>query len=46
LALFFVLLGFAAARLKSDPEWPEGIGKGLSLYLMLVIGFKGSVEQC
>jgi hypothetical protein len=45
MALFFVL-GFTAARLKSDPELPEGIGKGLSLCRMLAIGFKGSVETC
>jgi len=43
MVLFFGL-GFIAARLKSDLELPEGIGKGLSLYLMLAIGFKGGVE--
>ncbi len=43
MVLFFGL-GFVAARLKSDLELPEGIGKGLSLYLMLAVGFKGGVE--
>jgi Ca2+-transporting ATPase len=37
MVLFFGL-GFLAARVKSDLELPEGIGKALSLYLMLAIG--------
>jgi hypothetical protein len=41
--LFFVL-GIVAARLESDLEIPQAIGKALSLYLMLAIGFKGGVE--
>jgi hypothetical protein len=45
MALFF-MLGFAAARLKSDSELLEDIGKGLSLYLTDAgaIAFKGGVE--
>lgn len=38
--LFFVL-GLLAALLKSDLNIPEAIAKGLSLYLMMAIGFKG-----
>jgi len=43
MVLFFVL-GFLAGRLKSDLTIPEGISKGLALYLMLSIGFRGGVE--
>lgn len=43
MVLFFAL-GVAAGRLKSDLTVPEAISKGLSLYLMLAIGFKGGVE--
>ncbi len=43
MVLFFVL-GFLAGRLKSDLTVPEGISKGLALYLMLAIGFRGGVE--
>lgn len=38
--LFFVL-GLAAAFLKSDLNIPEAIAKGMALYLMMAIGFKG-----
>ncbi len=38
--LFFVL-GLAASLARSDLSIPEAIAKGLSLYLMLAIGFKG-----
>jgi uncharacterized protein len=38
--LFFVL-GVVAALAQSDLRVPEAIAKGLSLYLMLAIGFKG-----
>ena len=38
--LFFVL-GVLAALARSDLRIPEAIAKGLSLYLMLAIGFKG-----
>lgn len=43
MVLFFAL-GVAAGCLKSDLAVPEAISKGLSLYLMLAIGFKGGVE--
>ena len=43
MVLFFAL-GAAAAGLKSDLTVPEAIGKGLALYLMLAIGFKGGAE--
>lgn len=38
--LFFVL-GFAAALARSDLSIPEAVAKGMSLYLLLAIGFKG-----
>ncbi len=38
--LFFVL-GLLAALTRSDLTIPEAIAKGLSIYLMLAIGFKG-----
>lgn len=43
MVLFFVL-GLLAAKLESDLEIPQAIGKALSLYLMLSIGFRGGVE--
>ncbi len=43
MVLFFAL-GFVTARLKSDLELPDSVGKTLSLYLMLAIGLKGGVE--
>lgn len=42
--ILFFLLGTIAARLKSDLDISAGLGKTLSLYLMLAIGFKGGVE--
>jgi hypothetical protein len=42
MVLFFVL-GVAAGLAKSDLAIPEAIAKGLALYLMLAIGFKGGV---
>ncbi|WAC60796.1 sodium-dependent bicarbonate transport family permease [Brevundimonas sp. SL130] len=43
-AILFFFLGAAAAFARSDLTIPEPIAKGLSLYLMLCIGFKGGVE--
>lgn len=43
MVLFFAL-GFAAALARSDLTIPEQIAKGMALYLMLSIGFKGGVE--
>jgi len=34
-------LGFGAALARSDLEIPEALGRGLAIYLMLAIGFKG-----
>ena len=41
--LFFVL-GFAAALARSDLSVPEAIAKGMSLYLLFAIGFKGGAS--
>ncbi len=41
--VLFFGLGLAGALLRSDLSIPEAIAKGLSLYLMLAIGFKGGV---
>jgi hypothetical protein len=43
MVLFFAL-GFLAAMARSDLTIPEQIAKGMALYLMLSIGFKGGVE--
>jgi uncharacterized protein len=40
MVLFFVL-GLAATLARSDLSVPEAIAKGLALYLMMAIGFKG-----
>lgn len=42
--ILFFILGFAATILKSDLEIPNAIGKTLSIYFMMAIGFKGGVE--
>ncbi len=39
--ILFFLLGLGAAFARSDLSIPEAIAKGMSLYLMLSIGFKG-----
>lgn len=44
MVLFFAL-GAAAAFLRSDLEVPEAIARGLALYLMLAIGFKGGAAM-
>ena len=44
MALFFIL-GILAAFIKSDLSIPEAIAKGMALYLMLAIGFKGGAEM-
>jgi len=43
-AILFFGLGALAAFARSDLVIPEPISKGLSLYLMMAIGFKGGVE--
>ncbi len=42
MVLFFAL-GLLAALVRSDLSVPEAIAKGMALYLMLAIGFKGGV---
>ena len=41
--ILFFLLGLLAALARSDLNVPEAIAKGMSLYLMMAIGFKGGV---
>lgn len=43
LILFFVL-GVAAAFARSDLNFPEAVAKGMSLYLLFAIGFKGGAS--
>lgn len=43
-AILFFVMGGLAAFAGSDLELPEPVSKGLSLYLMMAIGFKGGVE--
>ena len=43
-AILFFFLGALAALARSDLAIPEPVAKGLSLFLMLCIGFKGGVE--
>jgi uncharacterized protein len=42
--VLFFFLGMAAVLLKSDLEIPQPLPKLFSLYLLIVIGFKGGVE--
>ncbi|MCC5963445.1 MAG: sodium-dependent bicarbonate transport family permease [Rhodobacteraceae bacterium] len=42
--ILFFALGFAAAFARSELSVPEAIAKGMSLYLLLAIGFKGGVS--
>ncbi|KAB7610394.1 sodium-dependent bicarbonate transport family permease [Amylibacter sp. SFDW26] len=42
--ILFFALGFAAAIAKSDLNFPEAIAKGMSLYLLFAIGFKGGAS--
>jgi hypothetical protein len=44
MTLFFVL-GLGAGLARSALEIPEAIGKGLAIYLMLAIGFKGGAAM-
>ena len=43
-AILFFFVGALAAFARSDLVIPEPVGKAVSLYLMLCIGFKGGVE--
>lgn len=42
--ILFFILGLFASRVRSDLEIPQAVGKAISYYLLLVIGFKGGVE--
>jgi len=43
-AVLFFALGVLAGIARSDLSVPQAVAKGLALYLMLAIGFKGGVE--
>ena len=43
-AVLFFALGVFAQLIKSDLKFPEGMGKGISLYLLMAIGLKGGAE--
>lgn len=42
-AVLFFALGFVAALVKSDLKFPEPLYVGLTIYLLVAIGFKGGV---
>lgn len=42
--ILFFALGLLAALARSDLNIPEAIAKGMSLYLMMAIGFKGGAS--
>ena len=42
-AVLFFLLGIIAALTKSDLKFPESLYVGLTIYLLIAIGFKGGV---
>lgn len=42
-AVLFFVLGLAAALSRSDLRFPEALYEGLTLYLLIAIGFKGGV---
>ncbi|MEL6746778.1 MAG: sodium-dependent bicarbonate transport family permease [Pseudomonadota bacterium] len=42
--ILFFALGVVAALARSDLNIPEAIAKGLSIYLMMAIGFKGGAS--
>ncbi len=42
--ILFFALGLVAALARSDLNIPEAIAKGMSLYLMMAIGFKGGAS--
>lgn len=43
-AVLFFLLGAIAQLVNSDLKFPEGMSKGMSLYLLMAIGLKGGAE--
>ena len=40
-AVMFFALGVIAKLIKSDLKFPEGMTKGIGIYLLLAIGLKG-----
>lgn len=42
--ILFFMLGLGASVLRSDLSIPETIGKALSIFFIMAIGFKGGVE--
>ena len=42
-AVLFFVLGLIAALAKSDLKFPEPLYVGLTIYLLIAIGFKGGV---
>ncbi|MCF8878650.1 sodium-dependent bicarbonate transport family permease [Hyphobacterium sp. SN044] len=43
--ILFFLLGLMAALVRSDLAIPEAVAKGISIYLVMAIGFKGGAEM-
>jgi len=43
-AVLFFVLGAIATLIRSDLKFPEGMSKGISLYLLMAIGLKGGAE--
>jgi hypothetical protein len=43
-AVLFFALGVIAQLIKSDLKFPDGMSKGLSIYLLMAIGLKGGAE--
>ncbi|TMW71068.1 sodium-dependent bicarbonate transport family permease [Alteribacter natronophilus] len=42
--VLFFALGIFASLVKSDLEFPKGLGEALSIYLLIAIGIKGGIE--
>lgn len=43
-AVLFFMLGFLASVIRSDLKFPEGMSKGLTIYLLVGIGLFGGIE--
>ncbi len=43
-AVLFFMLGFLASLVRSDLKFPEGMSKGLTIYLLIGIGLFGGME--
>lgn len=44
-AVLFFLLGFLASIIRSDLKFPDGMSKGLTIYLLIGIGLFGGIEM-